>query len=148
MTPRGRWLSIIGIGEDGLDGLSPAARRLIAQASLVVGGKRHLQLAALSGERTLTWPSPIDGAVPEILARRGEPVCVLASGDPFSYGVGSLLMRHFAADEMTCLPAPSAFSLAAARLGWSLQDCLTLSLLGRALEAVIPHLQPDARLGL
>jgi precorrin-6Y C5,15-methyltransferase (decarboxylating) len=141
-----RWLSILGIGEDGLDGLSPAARRLIVQATLVVGGARHLKLAALTGERTLCWPSPIDGALPEILARRGEPVCVLASGDPFLYGVGGLLMRHIPPDEMICLPAPSAFSLAAARLGWSLEDCTTLSLHGRALEAIIPHLQPEARL--
>jgi precorrin-6Y C5,15-methyltransferase (decarboxylating) len=141
-----RWLSIVGIGEDGLDGLSPAARRLIAQATLVVGGARHLTLAALAGERTLAWPSPIESALPAILARRGEPVCVLASGDPFFYGVGAMLMRHFAADEMICLPAPSAFSLAAARLGWSLQDCTLASLHGRALEAIIPHLQPRARL--
>ncbi|WP_158815610.1 precorrin-6y C5,15-methyltransferase (decarboxylating) subunit CbiE [Methylocapsa sp. S129] len=146
MTPQSRWLSIIGVGEDGLDGLSPAARRLIAQASLVVGGARHLKLAGLAGDKTLTWPSPIDDAMPVVLARRGEPVCVLASGDPFFFGVGSLLMRHISPEEMICLPAPSAFSLAAARLGWSLQDCVTLSLHGRALEAVIPHLQPRARL--
>ena len=146
MTRQSRWLSIVGIGEDGIDGLSPAARRLIAQASLVVGGARHLKMAALAGERALAWPSPIDEAMPQILARRGEPVCVLASGDPFFYGVGALLMRHIGAEEMICLPAPSAFSLAAARLGWSLQDCATLSLHGRALEAIIPHLQPRARL--
>jgi precorrin-6Y C5,15-methyltransferase (decarboxylating) len=146
MTRQDRWLALVGIGEDGLDGLSPAARRLIAQAALVVGGARHLRLAALSGERTLVWPSPIEDAMPVVLARRGEPVCVLASGDPFFYGVGSLLMRHIAAEEMICLPAPSAFSLLAANLGWSLQDCVALSLHGRALEAIIPHLQPHARL--
>jgi len=146
VTPQSRWLSIIGIGEDGLDGLSPAARRLIAQASLVVGGARHLKLAGLTGERALAWPSPIAGAMPTLLARRGAPVCVLASGDPFFYGVGSLLMRHIPADEIICLPAPSAFSLIAARLGWALQDCMMLSLHGRALEAIVPHLQPRARL--
>jgi precorrin-6B C5,15-methyltransferase / cobalt-precorrin-6B C5,C15-methyltransferase len=98
------------------------------------------------GERALVWPSPIENALPDILARRGEPVCVLASGDPFFYGVGNLLIRHIPVDEMICLPAPSAFSLAAARLGWSLQDCVALSLHGRALEAIIPHLQPRARI--
>jgi precorrin-6Y C5,15-methyltransferase (decarboxylating) len=146
VTPQRRWLSIVGIGEDGLDGLSPAARRLVAQASLVVGGARHLVLAGSAAAQTLTWPSPIENAVPDILARRGAPVCVLASGDPFFYGVGSLLMRHIPPEEMICLPAPSAFSLAASRLGWSLQDCTTISLHGRALEAIIPHLQPRARL--
>lgn len=145
MTAPLRWLSLVGIGEDGLDGLSPAARRLIAQASLVVGGARHLALAGPIAAQTLTWPSPIESALPAILARRGEPVCVLASGDPFLYGVGSLLMRHIPSEEMICAPAPSAFSLAASRLGWSLQDCVTISLHGRALEAIIPHLQPSTR---
>jgi precorrin-6Y C5,15-methyltransferase (decarboxylating) len=95
--------------------------------------------------QTLVWPSPIEDALPEIEARRGERVCVLATGDPFFFGVGTMLMRRFAADEMTCIPAPSAFALAAARLGWSQQDCAMLSLHGRPLEAIIPYLQPAAR---
>ena len=141
-----RWLSIIGIGEDGLDALSPAARALIAQACLVVGGKRHLALAGPLAAQTLAWPSPPEAAFPAILSRRGQPVCILASGDPFFYGIGSLLMREVSPEDMLCLPAPSAFSLAAARLGWGLQDCALLSLHGRALESIIPHLQPGARI--
>jgi precorrin-6Y C5,15-methyltransferase (decarboxylating) len=141
-----RWLAVVGVGEDGVDGLTPAARRLVAQAALVVGGKRHLALAGPLTAETLVWPSPIEDALPEIEARRGERVCVLASGDPFHFGVGTMLTRRFAADEMICVPAPSAFALAAARLGWSLQDCATLSLHGRPLEAIIPHLQPGARI--
>ena len=81
-----------------------------------------------------------------IEAWRGKPVCVLASGDPFFFGVGTMLMRRFSPAEMVCLPAPSAFALAAARLGWSEQDCAMLSLHGRPLEAIIPHLQPGARI--
>ena len=95
---------------------------------------------------TLVWPSPIENALDAIEAHRGAPVCVLASGDPFFFGVGAMLMRRFAADEMICAPAPSAFALAAARLGWSEQDCALLSLHGRPLEAIIPHLQPGARI--
>ena len=140
------WLSLVGIGEDGLDGLSPAAQDRLARATLVVGGARHLALAAPISAPTLRWPSPIEDAIPALLARRGEPTCVLASGDPFWFGVGALLRRHFAPEEMVCLPAPSAFSLAAARLGWSLQDCATISLHGRALAAIIPHLQPSAKI--
>ena len=141
-----RWLAVVGVGEDGIDGLSPAARRLVAQAAFVVGGKRHLALAGPLTAETLIWPSPIENALDAIEAHRGEPVCVLASGDPFFFGVGAMLMRRFAADEMICVPAPSAFALAAARLGWSQQDCALLSLHGRPLEAIIPHLQPDARI--
>src|SRR5579863_8265501 len=114
---RERWLAVVGIGEDGIDGLSPAARRLLARAEFVVGGKRHLALAGPLPAETLAWPSPIEDALDAIEARRGERVCVLASGDPFFFGVGALLMRRFPADEMICAPAPSAFALAAARLG-------------------------------
>ncbi|MGB7046111.1 MAG: precorrin-6y C5,15-methyltransferase (decarboxylating) subunit CbiE [Methylocella sp.] len=141
-----KWLSLIGIGEDGIEALSPAARTLLAQAHVVVGGARHLALAGPLLAKTMTWPSPLADAIPEILARRGSPVCVLASGDPFFYGVGTLLGAHFGPQEMQCFPAPSAFSLAAARLNWSLQDCCLVSLHGRAFERIIPALQPHAKI--
>jgi precorrin-6Y C5,15-methyltransferase (decarboxylating) len=142
-----RWLSIVGIGEDGIDGLSAVARGLIAGAGIVFGGRRHLALAApLIRGAARPWPSPFDGATDEVLAHRGRPVCVLASGDPFHYGVGAALARKIDAREMTVLPSASAFSLAAARLGWSLPDCVLLSLHGRALDLLRPHLQPAARI--
>jgi precorrin-6Y C5,15-methyltransferase (decarboxylating) len=141
-----RWLGLVGIGEDGLGGLTPAARRLVAQAAFIVGGKRHLALAGPLKADTMIWPSPIENALDAIEARRGRSVCVLASGDPFFFGVGAMLMRRFAADEMTSIPAPSAFALAASRLGWSQQDCALLTLHGRPLEAILPHLQPGARI--
>jgi precorrin-6Y C5,15-methyltransferase (decarboxylating) len=141
-----KWLTVVGIGEDGIDGLSPAARALLAQAELVVGGRRHLALAGDLAAQAVAWPSPIERALDVIEARRGRPVCVLASGDPFFFGVGSMLMRRFSPGETLCIPAPSAFALAAARLGWSQQDCVTLSLHGRPLEAILPHLQPGARI--
>jgi precorrin-6B C5,15-methyltransferase / cobalt-precorrin-6B C5,C15-methyltransferase len=141
-----RWLSIIGVGEDGVAGLSPAAQALIAQAALVVGGQRHLDLLGdlAKGER-LAWPSPMHDAFPAILARRGEYVTVVATGDPFFYGVGSLLAAQMPAEEMICLPGISAFSLAAGRLGWAQQDCALVTLHGRALERVLPVLQPNTR---
>jgi precorrin-6Y C5,15-methyltransferase (decarboxylating) len=141
-----RWLAVVGIGEDGIDGLSPAARGLVAQAKFVVGGKRHLALAGPLTAEMLVWPSPIEHALDAIEAHRGQSACVLASGDPFFFGVGAVLMRRFAADEMICVPSPSAFALAAARLGWSQQECALLSLHGRPLEAIIPHLEPGARI--
>lgn len=145
--PATRWLSIVGLGEDGVDGLSSVARQLVSSAELVVGGKRHLELAAgLIRGRSLAWPSPIAGAMSDILAMRGRPVVVLASGDPFHYGVGDMLLRSVPADETICLPQPSSLSLAAARLGWSLQDVALVSLHGRALEGIVRHLQPGARI--
>jgi precorrin-6Y C5,15-methyltransferase (decarboxylating) len=146
MTRVAPWLSIVGIGEDGRDGLSPAATRLIAQARLVVGGKRHLALAAPLTAETMAWPSPLHDAIPKILARRGEPVCVLASGDPFLYGVAPLLAAAVPPDEMVCLPAPSSLSLAASRLGWALQDVSIVSVHGRDLVRILPLLQPRAKI--
>lgn len=147
VRPDKRWLALIGIGEDGLAGLSDVAVALLREAELVVGGKRHLMLArdAIRG-KSLSWPSPISEAFPEIVARRGRPVAVLASGDPFFYGIGKQLIEIVPADEILCLPQPSAFSLAAARLGWALQDTALITLHGRPLESVIRHLQPGARI--
>jgi precorrin-6B C5,15-methyltransferase / cobalt-precorrin-6B C5,C15-methyltransferase len=142
-----RWLSIVGIGEDGVDGLSAAARGLIGAADIVFGGRRHLALAApLIRGAARAWPSPFDGAADEVRRHRGRQVCVLASGDPFHYGIGAVLARHIEPREMIVLPAPSAFSLAAARLGWSLPETVLLSLHGRSLDLVRPHLQPGARI--
>jgi precorrin-6Y C5,15-methyltransferase (decarboxylating) len=142
-----RWLSIIGIGEDGIDGLSAVAKHLISSAELVVGGARHLELAAnLVRGRRLIWPSPMSDAFAEIMQHRGRSVVVLASGDPFHFGVGKQLAAFVPAEEFVCLPQPSAFSLAAARMGWSLQDVALVTLHGRALHGIIRHLQPGARI--
>jgi precorrin-6Y C5,15-methyltransferase (decarboxylating) len=73
-------------------------------------------------------------------------VSVLASGDPFHFGVGKQLARRFPVDEMLCLPHPSAFSLAAARLGWALQDVALVSLHGRPLAGIVRHLSNGARI--
>jgi precorrin-6Y C5,15-methyltransferase (decarboxylating) len=141
-----RWLSIVGIGEDGLAGLSPAARTLVETAETLVGGERHLALAPSGTAERIVWAKPLSDTLRIIAERRGRRVTVLASGDPLWYGVGVLLARHFPRDEMTVLPQPSAFSLAAARLGWALADCACLSLHGRPLDSLRLHLAPGRRL--
>jgi precorrin-6Y C5,15-methyltransferase (decarboxylating) len=142
-----RWLSIVGIGEDGVDGLSAVARGLIADAEVVFGGKRHLDLTkGLIRGAVRPWPSPFDRVVGEVVELRGRYVCVLASGDPSFYGVGALLARHVDPGETLVLPGLSSFSLAAARLVWALQETTLLSLHGRSLDLIRPHLHPGARI--
>ncbi|MBI1208944.1 MAG: precorrin-6y C5,15-methyltransferase (decarboxylating) subunit CbiE [Azospirillum sp.] len=143
MTP---WLSIVGIGEDGLEGLSPAGRALLDRATVVVGGARHLAMVPADGRERRAWPSPLEPLLDEIVTRRGEAICVLASGDPFLYGIGNTLVRRVPAEEMAVVPAPSAFSLAACRLGWPLAEIDTLSLHGRPPELLHAWIQPRARL--
>jgi precorrin-6Y C5,15-methyltransferase (decarboxylating) len=142
-----RWLSIVGIGEDGIEGLSSAARDLIQSAAVVFGGARHLALAApLIRGVARPWATPFDSTLAEVLKLRGRAVCVLASGDPFNHGVGSILSRHVACEETVALPSPSAFSLAASRLLWPLPQTTLLSLCGRSLDYIRPHLHPGARI--
>lgn len=141
------WLSVIGINESGSASLSDCARALISSAALVVGGKRHLQLAGdLIKCETRIWDSPIEKTIAEIMSLRPVSVCILASGDPFFYGIGVTLTRYIPITEMLVIPAPSCFSLAVAKLGWALQDVVTIGLNGRAMEKIIPHLQPKAKI--
>ncbi len=141
-----QWLSILGIGEDGVEGLTSAARTLISAAELVVGGERHLALAAdlICGE-TLTWPRPLALGLDAVMGRRGRPVVVLASGDPFEHGVGVMLAERAPMAEILCLPAPSSVSLACARLGWARASVSVVSLCGGPLARLASQLQPGRR---
>jgi precorrin-6Y C5,15-methyltransferase (decarboxylating) len=144
---RPQWLTVIGIGEDGLAGLGDEAKRLIAGAEIIFGGKRHLALVApLAKGEPRPWPAPFDAGMADVLALAGRRVCVLASGDPFFHGVGATLARKVKPQEMHIIPASSAVSLAAARLGWALQDIETISLHGRALDLIRPLLHPRTRI--
>ncbi len=141
------WLHIVGIGEDGVGALPAAAQNLIANAEVLVGGNRHLAMIAKdhSAERH-SWESPLSKTVARLETMRGKRVVVLATGDPMSYGIGVTLTREFGTGAVAVLPAPGAFSLAAARMGWPLQeiDCLTLH--GRPLELLNLYLRPGGRL--
>ena len=141
-----KWLSIIGIGEDGLDGLTPAAKTLLDTAKILIGGERHLAMVPDDGRERRAWPSPIRTLIPEIEALRGQRVCVLATGDPMHFGVGTTLLRGIPASEVTIVPGRSALTMVTARLGWTRHetDCLTLH--GRPLELLHAYLYPGAKL--
>ncbi len=141
-----RWLSVIGLGEEGLEGLSPLARQTFEAAEVLVGGARHLALLPEDGRERLAWPSPMMDLLPEIEARKERKVCVLATGDPFCFGVGTALTKRFGHEAMHVIPGTSAFSLAAARLGWSLDRVETLSLHGRPLSLLESFIHPAVRL--
>lgn len=137
------WLTIIGIGEDGLAGLSEASRKALNDAETVFGGERHLALAGV-GSRGRPWPVPFDTDV--VLSCRDRPTVVLASGDPFWHGAGASLAEKLGGDEWIAHPAPSTFSLAAARLGWRLESVTCIGLHAAPFERLTPHLARDARI--
>jgi len=137
------WLTIIGIGEDGLAGLSEASRNALQCAETVFGGERHLKLAGVDG-RGKPWPVPFDTAC--VLSRRGRPTAVLTSGDPFWHGAGGSLAAQLSPDEWIAHPAPSTFSLAAARLGWPLENTFCVALHAAPFERLVPLLARDAHI--
>jgi precorrin-6Y C5,15-methyltransferase (decarboxylating) len=140
------WLSIVGIGEDGLDGISAAARERLAGAELIVGGQRHLALVTSLNKPTLAWQTPFAASIPTLLRHRGKRVVALCSGDPFWYGAGSVIAEAVPAAETAVVPAPSTFAWAAARLRWRLEETVTLGLHARPVALLRPHLRTGARL--
>ncbi|MEG4275782.1 MULTISPECIES: precorrin-6y C5,15-methyltransferase (decarboxylating) subunit CbiE [unclassified Microcoleus] len=142
-----KWLSVVGIGEDGLSGLSAIAFTLLDRSQVVVGGARHLAMLPTDDTREkLVWASPLQTTIDDILRRRGQSVCVLASGDPMCHGIGVTLSRQIPISEMTVIPAASAFSLACARLGWPLAQVETFSLTNRPIASIALAFSPGARL--
>ena len=144
------WLTLLGWGESGIAGLSPASREALENAQVVFGARRHLRLlpplnADLNTEMR-EWPVPFADGIPMLLDQRGRRVVMLVSGDPFWFGAGTSLSRHLAADEWQALPSPSTFSLAASRLGWPLERCTCLGLHAKPLTRIRPYLHAGRRL--
>jgi len=138
------WLSLIGLGEDGV--LTPAARSFLEGAEIVYGGDRHFGLVPVETAKQRTWPSPFSQVFDDLKALKGKRVAVLATGDPQWFGIGSSLARHFDAEDMAVIPSLSAFQLAASRLGWAVQETECLSLHGRPVETLRTALYPGARI--
>ena len=140
------WLTIVGMGEDGWEGLTARARLAITQAQVIVGSTRLLNFVPASPAERHEWPQPFSAVVDRIKPMRGRNTVILATGDPLNYGVARKLMEFIPFAEMEIIPHLSAFSLAASRVGWSLPDCDTLTLHGRDAAHIEPFIQPDVRL--
>lgn len=140
------WLHIVGIGEDGLDGLVPASRTIVESAEIIIGGSRHHELSQSVKAERFKWPSPFDALIEMLVSLRGKRVVVLATGDPLWFSVGARIGREVGSDEIIFHPQLSAFQLAAARMGWSMADLDTLTVHGRPVEQMIAFIQPDQRL--
>jgi precorrin-6B C5,15-methyltransferase / cobalt-precorrin-6B C5,C15-methyltransferase len=141
----GPWLTIVGIGEDGPDGLPPASRRALDAAEVIMGPPRHLALLPEARADRIDWPVPFAEGLPILRRLNGRRVVVLASGDPFWFGAGTVIARGLDRGEWQALPGPSTFSLVAARLGWPLERTLCLGLHAAPLSRLRPHLAPGQR---
>lgn len=140
------WLTIIGIGDEGIDGLSEASRMILRHAQTIIAADRLVNPSDYPGAEVRLWSEGFDTVLNLIRERRDTPAVLLATGDPMHFGIGATLARHFGADEMQVVPAVSAFSLAAARLGWALQDVDCITLHGRPVEKLGLSLAPGRRI--
>ena len=146
-SPLNGRITVIGIGEDGYDGLSPMARKIIENARIIFGGTRHI--AMLPGSNTATqnkWITPFEANLPLIEDCLDQNPVVLASGDPMYFGVGNTLIKYFGPEPIYAIPSPSSISLAASRLGWPLAECDVITLHGREPETLRAHLRPHGKL--
>ena len=140
------WIHIIGIGEDGMVGLSPEAMYYLGEAEVIIGGDRHHGLTDDLPAERISWPSPFDALIDRIRSLKGRRLVILVTGDPLWYSVGARISRAIPADEIRFHPQLSAFQWASARMGWSLADVETLTIHGRPDSQIIPHLAPNVRL--
>lgn len=138
-------IHIIGIGEDGLDGLSPVVKSLLDGADILVGGERHLDMIE-SSARKISWGVGLNHGIDEIKANQDKEICVLATGEPLWFGIGTTLLRHIDKDHIQVHPTSGAFSLAAARMGWAIPDCVCMTIHGRALENLNRYVAPGAKI--
>jgi precorrin-6B C5,15-methyltransferase / cobalt-precorrin-6B C5,C15-methyltransferase len=141
-----RWLEIIGIGEDGMAGLSAEARALVENAEIIIGGMRHHTLSENVKAERVAWPSPFDAMIDRIRRYRGRRIVILVTGDPLWYSVGARITKAIPAEEICFHPQLSAFQWAACRLGWSLADVETLTIHGRPAEQILPYLAPGIKM--
>jgi precorrin-6B C5,15-methyltransferase / cobalt-precorrin-6B C5,C15-methyltransferase len=141
-----KWLTIVGMGEDGWEGLSNRARLAIKSTDVIVGAKRLLAHLPKTKAEIHEWPQPFSAVVEQIKPLTGRNTVILATGDPMNFGVTRKLLEFIPFDEMTVIPQVSAFSLAAARMGWSLPDCDCITIHGRPAANVETFIQPGARL--
>jgi precorrin-6Y C5,15-methyltransferase (decarboxylating) len=139
------WLTILGLGEDGPNAMPPASLIALQNAEIIMGAARHLALLPEVTAERIEWPVPFADGIPILAGLRGRRVVALASGDPFWYGAGSVFARSFAPAEWRALSGPSTFSLAAAHMGWALEDTVCIGLHAAPLARLRPHLGHGAR---
>ncbi|MEX2185841.1 MAG: precorrin-6y C5,15-methyltransferase (decarboxylating) subunit CbiE [Pirellulales bacterium] len=141
-------IHILGLGDDGLDGLSPTARQIIERADLIVGTPRLLELAATEKNRQLVVGSDLEAAAAQIAAAAGKRIVVLASGDPLFYGVARFFCDKLGKDRFEVVPHVSSMQLAFARVKESWEDAYLANLYKGPLERAFDAIRVAEKVGL
>ncbi|HEV3121392.1 MAG TPA: precorrin-6y C5,15-methyltransferase (decarboxylating) subunit CbiE [Isosphaeraceae bacterium] len=140
---------IVGIGDDGLAGLTEMARRVVQDADVLLGAPSTLELLEGLPARKVALDSDMPAAlrqVREALSAR-RPVLV-SSGDPLFYGIARYLCDRLGKEQFEVVPHVSSMQLAFARVKESWEDAYLTSLAGRPIEAVIDRIRTAEKVGL
>jgi precorrin-6Y C5,15-methyltransferase (decarboxylating) len=140
---------IIGIGENGLDGLTTAARDLIRSAELLVGEAHELAQVPDFGAQRLVISNQLDEAVSRLQQLVGKQrIVVLASGDPLFYGVARYLCDRLGKEHFEVVPHVSSMQLAFARVKESWEDAFLTNLANYPLENILEQIRSAEKVGL
>ena len=123
---------VVGIGDDGCKGLTARAMDAVASAQWLVGGERQLAFfPQFHGER-IVLQDGLSRALDRVaLIALEHNVCILASGDPLFFGIGSLVIKKLGAEHVEVIPQPSSVAWAFAQVGLRADDATVLSLHGQ-----------------
>jgi precorrin-6Y C5,15-methyltransferase (decarboxylating) len=141
-------IHIIGIGDDGLDGLTTPARQLIQQADLLIGAEPTLNRVPAGRQQRHVVSDDLDPVVRIITARPDARIVVLASGDPLFYGVARYLCDKIGKEHFEVVPHVSSMQLAFARVKESWEDAYLTNLASHPLETVLERVRIAGTVGL
>jgi precorrin-6B C5,15-methyltransferase / cobalt-precorrin-6B C5,C15-methyltransferase len=146
---RGAAVTLVGIGDDGCASLSTRAFNAMSRAQVLAGGERHLGFfQQFKGERVVL-KNGISQSLDRIAALADEHnVCVLASGDPLLFGIGSLIIKRLGAEHVEVLPQPTSMQWAFAKVGLKWDDAAFISVHGRSREGFLVRLKRVSKLGV
>ena len=139
-------IKLIGIGDDGFEGLSKKVQSIILDAEIIIGGLRHLSMVPEVVAKKISWSKDLKQDIKKINGYKSKKICILASGDPLFYGMGRLLLEHYSISEVEVIPSPSSLSLCCARIGYNIKDIEVVSLHGREFDHIIKYIQPNNRI--
>jgi precorrin-6Y C5,15-methyltransferase (decarboxylating) len=142
-------IHIIGIGSDGVAGLTNRARTLLTSADLVLGSDAVLDLVAeISGQR-VRFGTDLQEIVNLLTANLGRKrMVIVAGGDPLFYGVARYLCERLGKEHFEVLPHVSSMQLAFARVKESWEEAYLTNLATHPLDSVLDRIRTAELVGL
>ncbi len=141
-------VSIVGIGDDGVDGMTAQARRLLEGAEVLLGPESCVSLLPAALVARLEVTSSLDDLVDRIERSRGRRLVVIASGDPLFYGTARYVCGRLGKDRFEVVPHVSSMQLAFARVKESWEEAFLANLSGQSIERVIDRVRSSDTVGL